>query len=281
MGKPTLTQRHSRRRAGLALVPATVLFALGVWVFAQGFEAPIDSSPSSSAAPTSSVNPANPATPANPAPLAWQLRANELQPQINQVGSELYVVNKLRPYQPADYLPEQLVAIADDELIDNSRGQQLTPTAAKALASMAQAMAEAGLGQLFVHSGFRSHQTQTDLFAAKIEQYGEAKALLHSAKPGHSEHQLGLAVDVSAVGGGCAILACFGQTEAGLWLAENSWRFGFIIRYPDGWQPITGYTYEPWHLRFIGIEVAELFNTSNRATLEDFWGLPPAPDYPK
>lgn len=279
MVKPTLQQRQRRRRAVLALAPAAVFFALGVWILLQDADLPVDSgNPSSGnsslATPTQSISPEAPGS------AEWQVRATELQPEIDQLGSELYVVNKLRPYQPADYLPEDLVVISDDELIDNSRGQQLTSNAAKALTSMAQAMAEDGLGQLFINSGYRSYETQVDLFAAKIEQYGEAKALIHSAKPGHSEHQSGLAVDVSMVDQSCAILACFGQTEAGKWLAKNSWRFGFIIRYPDGWQPITGYTYEPWHLRFIGVEVAELLQISQRATLEDFWGLPPAPDYP-
>ena len=233
--------------------------------------------PSESPSPTPTATASATPTPTPSDPIAQRIA--ELRPQIDQPGSTLYLVNKTRPFNPLDYEPADLVEIPSSESIDNSRGLELAAPAASALADLADAMLADGVGQLFINSAFRSYETQVDLFAAKVEQYGEEKALIHSAKPGHSEHQSGLAVDVSLAGGSCAILACFGQTEAGKWLAENGWQFGFIIRYPDGWQPTTGYTYEPWHLRYVGAEVSTLFRDSRKGTLEDFWGLPPAPDY--
>lgn len=245
-------------------LPPIVMFALGFWLFSQGHSGEVDptTSPNTTAEPTTTVE-----------------RIDALRPLIDDPTSELYVVNKTRPFEPVDYQPENLVVVPGSEALDNSRGQQLAAPAAAALAKLAEAMQQEGFKPLFINSAFRSYQTQVDLFQAKIEQYGEEKALVHSAKPGHSEHQSGLAVDVSEQGGSCAILACFGQTEAGKWLAENSWRYGFIIRYPDGWQPTTGYTYEPWHLRYLSVEVATMYRESRKGTLEDFWGLPPAPDY--
>lgn len=276
MPKPTLQQRYRRRRAGLVFIPPLLMFAAGAWLLGQATDA---GTPTGSAGSSAATNSAAETTEPQPTTDPGLARIAELRPLIDEVGSELYVVNKLRPLAPPDYEPADLTQPTSSESLDNSRGQQLTRAASAALAELSAEMHASGLGLLFVNSGYRSYQTQVDLFQAKIEQYGEAKALLHSAKPGHSEHQTGLAVDVSMVGQGCAILACFGSTEAGKWLAEEGWRHGFIVRYPDGWQPTTGYTYEPWHLRYVGPEVAELYQLSRKGTLEDFWGLPPAPDY--
>lgn len=277
MPKPTPVQRLRRRRAGLVFVPPLVMFAFGAYLL---WFAPNESPAATETVPTAPTPTASASTIPDPSDSIVQ-RIAELRPEIDQAGSILYLVNKTRPFDPVDYEPADLVEIPNSESIDNSRGLELAAPAASALADLAEAMQTDGVGQLFINSAFRSYETQVDLFAAKVEQYGEKKALIHSAKPGHSEHQSGLAVDVSLAGGSCAILACFGQTEAGKWLAENGWQFGFVIRYPDGWQTTTGYTYEPWHLRYVGVEVATLFHESRKGTLEDFWGLPPAPDYPQ
>jgi D-alanyl-D-alanine carboxypeptidase len=100
-----------------------------------------------------------------------------------------------------------------------------------------------------------------------------------SARPGHSEHQLGLAADFSAKGQGCVIMVCFGKTEAGIWLAENAHAYGFILRYPKGYRTITGFQYEPWHFRYVGVELASEMNTRGTKTLEEFWRLQIAPTY--
>ena len=193
-------------------------------------------------------------------------------------GSEWVVVNKLRPLSPLDFEP-QVRKISSSESLDNSRGLELRDVAATALEVMAKEMLFQGAGQMFVNSAYRSYDYQLELFVDKVEQYGEAEALVRSAKAGHSEHQTGLAVDVSVPAQGCAIMQCFGDTEAGKWIAENSWKFGYIVRYERDTTSITGYTYEPWHLRYVGMEIARMYANNGIHTLEDFWGFPAAENY--
>lgn len=193
-------------------------------------------------------------------------------------GSEWVVVNKLRPLSPLDFEP-QVREIRSSESLDNSRGLELRDVAANALEAMASEMLFQGAGQMFVNSAYRSYDYQLELFVDKVEQYGEAEALVRSAKAGHSEHQTGLAVDVSVPAQGCAIMQCFGDTEAGKWIAENSWKFGYIVRYERDTTSITGYTYEPWHLRYVGTEIARMYANNGIHTLEDFWGFPAAENY--
>jgi len=187
------------------------------------------------------------------------------------------VVNKQRPLDPIDYTPETVVV--SSEFLDNGRDIELAPVAAEAMINMGKAAVDEGIGKLKLNSGFRSYEYQAELFIAKIGQYGEAEALERSAKAGHSEHQTGLAIDVSKPSEGCEIMQCFGNTEAGIWVAENAWRFGYLVRYEQDQTPITGYTYEPWHLRYVGKELAERYKMGDYKTLEEFWGLPPAADY--
>lgn len=195
-------------------------------------------------------------------------------------GSEWVVVNKLRPLSPLDFEPK-VRKISSSESLDNSRGLELRDVAATALEAMAKEMLFQGAGQMFVNSAYRSYDYQLELFIDKVEQYGEAEALVRSAKAGHSEHQTGLAVDVSVPAQGCAIMQCFGDTEAGKWIAENSWKFGYIVRYERDTTSITGYTYEPWHLRYVGTEIARMYASNGINTLEDFWGFPAAENYPE
>ncbi|MEK9907999.1 MAG: M15 family metallopeptidase [Aquiluna sp.] len=195
-------------------------------------------------------------------------------------GSEWVVVNKHRPLSPLDFEPK-VREVASSEALDNSRGLELRDVAATALEQMAAEMFSEGVGQLFVNSAYRSYEYQKDLFVSKTEQYGEAEALVRSAKAGYSEHQTGLAVDVSVPAQGCAIMQCFGDTVAGKWIAENSWRFGYIVRYEQDTTAVTGYTYEPWHLRYVGIDIARKYSQDGIHTLEDFWGYPAAENYPE
>lgn len=197
----------------------------------------------------------------------------------NFAESQWVIVNKSRPLSPAKFTPE-LREIQSSPSLDNSRNLTLRPVAAAALEQMAKQMSSEGIGKMFINSAYRSYQYQADLFVSKTKQYGLAGALLRSAKAGYSEHQTGLAVDVSVPAQGCAIMECFGDTKAGRWLAENSWQHGFIIRYEKGTTAITGYSYEPWHLRFIGKELARHYKEGNYKTLEELWQIPAAPDYP-
>lgn len=92
--------------------------------------------------------------------------------------------------------------------------------------------------------------------------------------PGTSEHETGLAIDVAGADGSCAVADCFGDKPESKWLAEHAWRFGFIIRYPEGKKAITGYKYEPWHLRYVGVDIAA--EMQERAiTLEECFDMIP------
>lgn len=194
-------------------------------------------------------------------------------------ASLFVIVNKHRPISPANFEPQDLVEIKPTDYLANPRNHMLSLPAASALRAMAIEMKKQGQGQMTLNSGFRSFKTQDGLFKSIVSSQGESQALLKAAKPSFSEHQTGLAADISFPGQGCAVMTCFGSTEAGKWISENSWKFGFVIRYKLGTESITGYSYEPWHLRYVGREVAKLYSESGMQTLEEFWGLPAAPGY--
>jgi D-alanyl-D-alanine carboxypeptidase len=199
---------------------------------------------------------------------------------IDQADSIWVVVNKQRQISPLKYQPTSLEFPAFSKpKVQNPFGLQLREEAAVATVELATAMAEAGKGTLILNSGFRTYKNQQGLYNRTRDARGLAVAEKLSARPGHSEHQLGLAADFSARGQGCVILTCFGNTEAGRWLEENAHEYGFILRYPKGFRAITGFQYEPWHFRYVGMELATELNTKGTKTLEEFWGLGSAPDY--
>ena len=101
-----------------------------------------------------------------------------------------------------------------------------------------------------------------------------------AARPGYSEHQTGLAADLGAVGqDACRIRVCFAQTPSGKWLAANAWQFGFILRYPDGQSATTGYQFEPWHYRYVGLDLSTKMHNAGATVLEKYFGLPAAATY--
>lgn len=120
---------------------------------------------------------------------------------------------------------------------------------------------------LTVVSGYRSYERQTTLYNNYVARDGKANADTYSARPGHSEHQTGLAADLNLVD------TSFENTKAGKWLAQNCYKYGFILRYPKGKEAITGYIYEPWHFRFIGDEAKNLYNNGNWISLEEYLGI--------
>ena len=161
----------------------------------------------------------------------------------------------------------------------NPNRLQLAKPAAKAIKLMATEMKAAGAGTLVLSSTYRSYQTQVAVHAKDVSALGLVAGENLAARPGYSEHQTGLAADLSALGQGCTIQVCFANTKAGKWLAANSWQYGFILRYPDGQTPTTGYQFEPWHFRYVGIELATEMKSQNITVLEKFWNLPAAPSY--
>ena len=132
----------------------------------------------------------------------------------------------------------------------------MRPEAARALEALFAGAAEDGI-TLYATSGFRSYATQKAIFDRKAAERGEQAANRSVAKPGYSEHQTGLAMDIegeTTLGPG--LTAAFGESPEGIWVAEHCHEYGFIIRYPEDKTSITGYIYEPWHIRYVGVEAA-------------------------
>jgi zinc D-Ala-D-Ala carboxypeptidase len=193
---------------------------------------------------------------------------------LDDPASLWVIVNKARPLNPQDFEPENLRAPAV-----KSAGEPVLQREAAAAIEEMFAQAEAEEVSLVLQSSYRSFSVQERVKARSVARSGQEISDAQSARPGHSEHQTGLAADVVGVSGSCALRQCFGETPEGRWIAENSWKFGFIVRYGDGQTAITGYSYEPWHVRFVGKDLAaEIWRQGNPA-LEEFFGLDPAPDY--
>lgn len=133
---------------------------------------------------------------------------------------------------------------------------------------------------LNLQSGYRSYNLQTSVYNRWVAQKGQAVADTESARPGHSEHQTGLAADVGGVTRpACNVEQCFADTSEGKWVAAHAHEYGFVIRYSLGQDGVTGYTYEPWHLRYVGPELARQVQAEGAKTLEAFFGLGAAGSY--
>lgn len=171
------------------------------------------------------------------------------------------IVNKKHCMRPLDYEPSELVEVY---------GATLSAKAAGAFKALYEAAAAAGQG-FSVTSSYRSYQHQIATYRYWMASDGQAGADNYSARPGYSEHQTGLAVDVEAAG--CS-LSCFGQTSQYAWLKEHASEYGFIQRYTTGSEAITGYRSEEWHFRYVGAQVATDMKKRKISTLEEYWQVP-------
>ncbi|RZT59496.1 D-Ala-D-Ala carboxypeptidase [Microcella alkaliphila] len=227
--------------------------------------------------PTVSIPPA-PSPTASPTPIpepSPEPTFDREARSIDDPASIWVVVNKLRPLDPIDFTPPDLVTAP----VSATNPATMRAEVADALVALFDAArVEEGI-ELQSQSAYRSHATQSTIYANGVAANGVEYTDRFSARPGHSEHQTGLAVDIGVPGGECSFQACFGELPAGVWLAENAHRFGFLLRYPDGAQPIVGFDYEPWHFRYIGVELAAEMHEQGVATLEEFFDLQPASDY--
>lgn len=153
---------------------------------------------------------------------------------------------------------------------DFDRGED--PEARAALDQMAADAKKAGF-ELVAFSGYRSYEYQTQLYANYANRDGKEAADRYSARPGHSEHQTGLAFDIGEKGQEDLWLTEeFGESPAGKWLVENAHNYGFILRFPKGKEDVTGFMYESWHFRYVGKEIAkEIYETG--VTLEEYLGI--------
>lgn len=225
--------------------------------------------PTSSAAPTHS---STPSTTPSPTPTSGFDKAAF---SIDDPTSYWVVVNKLRPLSPVSYAAPDLVTVP----VAHDNPAIMRSTASAALVQMFAAGAAEGAGQMQVQSAYRSYSVQVRVYNGWVSSLGKAQADRQSARPGFSEHQTGLAVDISTVPLKCTLGACFSTTPQGEWLAANAWRFGYLLRYPADKTSVTGYEYEPWHFRYVGIPLATELQKDGFPSLETFFGYPAAPNY--
>ncbi len=180
----------------------------------------------------------------------------------------LSVVNK-RFSLPSDYEPEDLTEPdVRFPFTEDDPKKQLREEAAHALENLFAAADQVGI-QLFAQSGFRSYDRQESIFAANVESDGADHANTYSARPGESEHQTGLVMDVTSEQVNFDLTTDFGETDEGKWVSEHAHEYGFIVRYLEGKEDITEYQYEPWHLRYVGISAATEIK-ENELTLEEY-----------
>ncbi|WP_158175516.1 M15 family metallopeptidase [Heyndrickxia camelliae] len=178
---------------------------------------------------------------------------------IHTVGnptSMTVMVNKTNAL-PKGYRPKDLKRPKVKFLFGNQNLEKalLRKPAATALEKMFKAAAAQKI-TLYGASGFRSYETQDALFKREVAQYGRKKAEMAVAFPGTSEHQTGLAIDITAASVQYHTVEKFAKTKEGIWLAKHAHEYGFILRYPKGKEKITKYEFEPWHFRYVGVKIA-------------------------
>lgn len=184
----------------------------------------------------------------------------------------LALVNKMFAlpdnYNPTDLVKPNVSFSFGNETIEKSL---MRKEAALALEKMFTEAKTNGI-ELYAVSGYRSYERQRIIFDAEVKKSGEEKATQVVAVPGNSEHQSGLAMDISAKSADLGLTESFGETNEGKWLAANAHKYGFILRYPKGKESITGYQYEPWHFRYVGVSAAQTIFEKN-ITLEEYFNI--------
>ena len=192
---------------------------------------------------------------------------------LTDARSPWVIVNKQHPLSPANYTPPDLV-VPNVPLKDTRAASNMHVSApmAMALQELFAAADNSGL-HLLLSSGYRSYAYQVQVYNSIVRAQGQGTADEQSARPGYSEHQTGLAADVAPVSRKCDLRQCFGDTPEGMWLAANAYRYGFIVRYPSDKPAVTGYEYEPWHLRYVGADLSKQMHEQHIATLEEFFNV--------
>lgn len=202
-------------------------------------------------------------------PKESQNNNQETDKENNKSASDILLVNKSHRLDK-DYVPKNLTlpkvkfTSSADDLV-----KKMDKEAALALEDMFNAAKQDGITLLGV-SGYRSNAIQNNLYNSNVKRQGKSYADRYSAQPGASEHQTGLAMDILSIEYS-SLNEGFENTKAFKWLEGNAYKYGYILRYPKGKENITGYAYEPWHYRYVGIEVSEKI-TKNKLTLEEYLG---------
>lgn len=259
------SRRVRQRRtiaAAIALLIVIVVIAIGAATAGAGAKSTASTTP-----PSDGNGSTEPPAPVRPTPEVTEAPAvvpafNKAAFSIDDPNSIWLVVNKLRPLNPTDFVPSDLVELP---------GGEMRSEAAAAFNTMADAAAAAGV-PIVAASAYRSFTEQTWIY------HGDDET---TARPGFSEHQTGLTVDIASASspGECRIYQCFADMPEGAWLRDNAWQYGFLLRYPADKMAVTGYEFEPWHFRYIGVDLSTEMHNIGVTTLEEFFNLPAAPAY--
>jgi D-alanyl-D-alanine carboxypeptidase len=257
----------SRRARNLSITCLVLLFLVTIgttwYISSHKKVATTNSTASATKAQPQATTQSNsaPATKAEPAP----------QYSTTDPASIWIIANKKHPlpsgYQPSD-LSRPDIAVNSQKSDEENTVRQVIQPSLKAMFAAAKAD---GI-DLIMASGYRSPSLQATYYNSYVARDGVDAANRYSAKPGTSEHQTGLALDIAASSRNCYLDQCFATTPEGKWLATNAHTYGFVLRYPDGKESETGYTYEPWHFRYVGNELAKTV-TDKQETLEAHFGL--------
>lgn len=175
----------------------------------------------------------------------------DLMAKTRSQPADLLVLVDKRHALSEDYRPPDLIDLDYRGLTVTRSSMQLRAFVLPDLAAMTAAARLAGT-DVTVSSTYRSFNRQAFLFDYEVERRGPEQASMLVARPGHSQHQLGTAIDFGSIDLG------YGETREGQWVLANAWRFGFSLSYPQGLEDLTGYQYEPWHFRYLGRAGAEL-----------------------
>lgn len=232
----------------IIIIVITTVFFLGR-LFAK--QEPVQTTPKATETTTSQTAQSSPAETTTPTVTENPTADTSTAASTADPSDVLILVNKTTNLDP-NYVPADLVWVD----LPGVRSTQMRSVAAAALGDLFNAATKQGL-TLYCCSGYRSYATQKELYAENVSALGQTEADLVSAKPGQSEHQTGLAMDVTAESVGYDLLESFGDTKEGQFIKDNGYLYGFIIRYPKDKTSITGYSYEPWHLRYVGKDVAK------------------------
>lgn len=170
--------------------------------------------------------------------------------------SDLLVLVDKSDALPASYVPPDLVSLHDYGIPVTNYTIRGRHSMIDELQKLIADSTSAGF-DLVVASAYRSYATQKSIYSTYVQDYGEQEANTFSAKPGESQHQLGTAIDFTTPEMGYGLSQTFASSEAGKWLLTNAYKYGFYLSYPQGQESVTGYAYEPWHFRYLGVQNTE------------------------
>lgn len=196
--------------------------------------------------------------------VVWQVNAGVDQPhytdvvEITDTEEEILLVNKYHKL-PLDFEPKELVPL--------SSGPLVTPATKEAYEHMVNDAKKEGYTIRGV-SAYRSIDYQIEVYNRYLMQDPKEVVDTYSARPGFSEHHTGRTIDLDNVE---CTMDNFEHTKEAKWVAENAYKYGFIVRYPKGYEHITGYMYEPWHITYVGVPIATEMKEQNIETLEEYW----------